>query len=176
MMGFCSRFLRRSASTEWRYIMKRLMSVVLVLVMILNSVVPAMAYNIESRWNGVQPFFSYMVQAEGGQPSENLESGFVEMPDYFIASSQTYGSVIKSYLAPNGTDGYIRIEAIGEKVYVEEYSKDFVISSMKEIEMELDEFGGCFVGEKYNFLVFGQGNPEDSDEVEVLRVVKYDKN
>lgn len=156
--------------------MKRLMSVVLVLVMILNSAVPAMAYNIESRWNGVQPFFSYMVQAEGGQPSENLESGFVEMPDYFIASSPTYGSVIKSYLAPNGTDGYIRIEAIGEKVYVEEYSKDFAISSMKEIEMELDEFGGCFVGEKYNFLVFGQENPEDSDEVEVLRVVKYDKN
>ena len=110
MMGFCSRFLRRRASTEWRYIMKRLMSVVLVLVMILNSAVPAMAYNIESRWNGVQPFFSYMVQAEGGQPSENLESGFVEMPDYFIASSPTYGSVIKSYLAPNGTDGYIRME------------------------------------------------------------------
>ena len=46
----------------------------------------------------------------------------------------------------------------------------------KTIDAELPLFGGYFCGENYNFLVFGQYNSEETDELEVLRVVKYDKN
>lgn len=42
--------------------------------------------------------------------------------------------------------------------------------------MELPLFGGYFSGSQYNFLMFGRENPEESDDVEVLRVVRYDKN
>ena len=37
-------------------------------------------------------------------------------------------------------------------------------------------FGGFFSGKSHNYLVFGQQNPKESDSVEVIRIVKYDKN
>ena len=37
-------------------------------------------------------------------------------------------------------------------------------------------WGGFFAGEKYNFFIFGQENPSQNNDTEVIRVVKYSKD
>ncbi|MCR5041537.1 MAG: dockerin type I repeat-containing protein [Clostridia bacterium] len=42
-------------------------------------------------------------------------------------------------------------------------------------EEELSYFGGFYCGKNYNFIVWGQANKRERSDIEVLRVVKYDK-
>ena len=85
------------------------------------------------------------------------------------------GSLMSSYLVE--ADGNLmRVEYVGGKgVYAEIFNEDFTFVSRKYIKMELPKFGGFFEGKDYYFLVFGQRNPEESNDVEVMRVVKYYK-
>ncbi len=86
-----------------------------------------------------------------------------------------WASPITSYIYDNGT-GFTRVECVNKQVIVEEYSDDFQLLNSRTLEMELPLWGGFFAGEKYNFLFFGQENMEESDQVEVIRVVKYSKD
>lgn len=79
---------------------------------------------------------------------------------------------IGSYLFPNGKGGLTRVEGMT----VEEYSSSFQLLSSREIPMELSTYGGFFAGSEYNFFFFGQNNAAESDNVEVMRVVKYSKD
>ncbi len=62
-----------------------------------------------------------------------------------------------------------------ESILAEYYNKSFRRTSKKKIPMELSKYGGFYAGKDAYFLVFGQDNPKDNDDVEVLRVVKYNK-
>ena len=78
-------------------------------------------------------------------------------------------------------DGYlIQIEdgSLKDKrhLMVRTYSPEFQFLSERELEIELQEIGGVFFGQDYNFLVFGQDNWQERSDVEVLRVVKYSKS
>lgn len=85
------------------------------------------------------------------------------------------GVVMNSYLLKTN-DTFMRVEHVGGKgVYAETYTSDRTLRSRKYIKMELPKFGGFYEGEKYYFLVFGQENPNEDNETEVMRVVKYDK-
>lgn len=95
---------------------------------------------------------------------------------------QNYGSfegiVMHSYLLKTG-DNFMRVEHVGGKgVYVETYApssgSELTLRSRKYIKMELPKFGGFYAGSKYYFLVFGQENPNEDDQTEVIRIVKYD--
>ena len=63
-----------------------------------------------------------------------------------------------------------------EQVVVETYDASFQLQDTVTLEPELPLWGGFFAGEDYNFLIFGQENPSESDSTEVIRVVKYDKD
>jgi len=89
-------------------------------------------------------------------------------------SYTVWSKPVKSYLYDNGA-GLTRVEYINGKVVAEDYSPDFQLLSSQSIDPELPLFGGFFAGETYNFLIFGQGNPQQDDNKEVIRVVKYDK-
>lgn len=78
------------------------------------------------------------------------------------------------YANPNG--GVTRVEKIGDEIVVEDYSASFALLSQRKLPMELPFWGAFFSGYMFNFLVFGQSNPNESDSVEVIRVVKYDKD
>ncbi len=67
----------------------------------------------------------------------------------------------------DGTNGYLSIE---------KYDHNYNLLSKKTIQYELPLYGGFYSTEKYNFAVFGQDNPNDDDNVEVIRIVKYDKD
>ena len=87
----------------------------------------------------------------------------------------TWSRPVTSYLyGHNG--GLTRVEYTGGQIVVEDYDSSFALQSSRTVPMELSIWGGFFAGEDYNFLIFGQSNPSESDSAEVIRVVKYDKD
>lgn len=87
-----------------------------------------------------------------------------------------WADTIKSYLFSSG-GGLTRVEYLGDqKIIVEDYSASFQLQSSRTIPFELSRWGGFFAGQSCNFFIFGQDNPGESDGVEVIRVVKYDKS
>lgn len=115
---------------------------------------------------GITALADGVTATTGGASSTNLHKH-----EYVWYSA----TVPNSFLYENGS-GYVRVEAISSNVVVENYSSAFALQSSKTIANELPIFGGFYNGANYNYLVYGQQNAEDSDEVEVMRVVKYDKN
>ena len=88
----------------------------------------------------------------------------------------TWSRPVTSYLYENETGGLTRVEYLNGSVIVEDYSSSFALQNSRTIPVELSIWGGFFAGEDYNFLVFGQENPSESDSTEVIRVVKYSKD
>lgn len=84
-------------------------------------------------------------------------------------------STITTYLINNNDQTKSVIEA-KDKVSIETYDEQHHLIENKSIEYELPIFGGFYSGEKYNYMAFGQGNSEENDNKEVIRVVRYDKN
>ena len=63
---------------------------------------------------------------------------------------------------------------VSDKVTVQTYSKDYQVVSTKELALELPLFGTFYSNEKYHYIAYGQENKEESNEKEVIRIVKYD--
>lgn len=87
-----------------------------------------------------------------------------------------WSDTVKSYLYENPMGGLTRVECIGGQVIAEDYDSAFHITSSRNIPMELPIWGGFFAGQNYNFLIFGQNNPAQDNNMEVVRVVKYSKD
>ena len=90
-----------------------------------------------------------------------------------------YSDIVYSYLTEldNGDFAAVSYDYDDNKVIIIRYnSKLSKYLDMQTVKAELPIFGGYFSGEKYNYLVFGQNNFDESDSVEVMRVVKYDKS
>lgn len=88
-----------------------------------------------------------------------------------------WSSTVNSYLTKNEDGTLTRGEHIRNKGFViEHYSADFQLLDSQTISDELKLFGGYYSGSDYNFLVYGQSNPDNDDSVEIMRVVKYSKN
>ena len=104
-------------------------------------------------------------------PTENAVPGYNEHRQNY----NTWSSVVDSYVyEENGM--FIRLEHIGGTILAEYYNSDFNPVKKLEIPMELGLFGGAYIGEKYNYLFFGDENREESNTAEVLRVVRYTKD
>lgn len=87
-----------------------------------------------------------------------------------------YGRVVTSYLSEVSDTQLMRTEWNGAAVQVDYLNLDGTVASSKTVPKELSLFGGFFAGTKNYYLVFGQNNTDESDSLEVLRVVKYNKS
>ncbi len=77
---------------------------------------------------------------------------------YAIESDTRFAGITKSYIE-QGVDGTItRVEAINGNIFVERYTEDYVYIDSKQLPFELPRFGGAYLSENYNFLVFFQDN------------------
>jgi hypothetical protein len=94
-----------------------------------------------------------------------------------VGNNYGYEGKMNSYLDVRDDGTISRIEAMGSSkgVLIENYDASFQLLSSKTLSYELPLFGGFYSSDKYYFLVFGDSNKDESDEKEVLRVVKYDK-
>ncbi len=85
-----------------------------------------------------------------------------------------YASVVNSYVYQNDNGTLIRAEYIsGTGLVVETYSSSYELQSSKTITNPLSLWGGLYFGEDHIYIVWGQGNANDCDDVEVMRVEKY---
>ena len=101
-----------------------------------------------------------------------LESDNAQVQNYY----GNWSKPIRSYLYAEG-EILTRVEPNNSSgVVVERYSQSGKLQWKKTLSMELPVWGGFYAGTDYNFLVFGQGNPKESDSAEVFRVVRYTKN
>ena len=87
-----------------------------------------------------------------------------------------WADTVKSYLYENQAAGVTRVEYINGKIVAEDYNNSFKLCASRIIPMELPIWGGFYAGENYNFIIFGQENPSEDDNKEVVRVVKYSKD
>ncbi|MBE5957281.1 MAG: hypothetical protein E7254_00250 [Lachnospiraceae bacterium] len=90
-----------------------------------------------------------------------------------------WSSTVKSYLVPQSDGKLMRVQ-YGDKisggVLVEYYDSSYNFKSKKIIPMELPVFGGFFETPSFYFLLTGQNNPNQSDDVKVYAITRYDKN
>ena len=92
--------------------------------------------------------------------------------DYYVISKP-----VESYLHELKNGEYEAVSYNDGKVSVISYNSDLSkYLGKKTINAELPLFGGYFSGEKYNYLVFGRTNYDESDDAEIMRVVKYNKS
>ncbi len=96
--------------------------------------------------------------------------------NYGWCNDYNWADTIKSYLYENPDGGVTRVEYIDGKIIVEDYDNYLYLRSNRTIPAELSLWGGFFAGEKYNFFIFGEKNPSQNSDAEVIRVVKYSKN
>ncbi len=131
---------------------KRLSSFILVLVLVLGMI-PAIT-------SGAQAYTTPVIGAAHSDRGNTLN----------VNSSSNYEIFMVDGYLIQMQDGSLKDD---RHLMVRTYSPDFQFLSEKELEIELQELGGVFFGQDYNFVVFGQDNWEERDDVEVLRVVKY---
>ncbi len=82
---------------------------------------------------------------------------------------------VTSYISKTAA-GFRLVWVNTDKISFMELSNDFRYISHTSVPRELSVFGGFFEGKDAYYIAFGQNNPEQDDNREVIRVVKYDKN
>ena len=86
-----------------------------------------------------------------------------------------YATPVYSYLTTAG-DQYMRVQGFSDRgdFSVVYYDKEFKTVSRKDISAELPIFGGFYDAGDYYYIVSGTNNPNESNDVEVFRITKYD--
>ena len=84
----------------------------------------------------------------------------------------TYGTKETSYLVET-SQGLMRVQARSSDVLVEYYNESGTLLSTKSVAMPLPIFGGFFAGADGYYVVYGQQNADESDELVVMKVVRY---
>lgn len=115
---------------------------------------------------GNQPLQDFRVKASKGTASSNCNA-----QDYTMWSDP-----VKSYLYEDEAGCLTRVEFMDGNLIHETYGMDGTWKEGGSIEDELPLAGGYYVSGGYSFVVYGQKNLEESDNVEVMRIVKYDQD
>ncbi len=115
---------------------------------------------------GEQPPQDFRVETSGGTASNNYNA-----QNYDIRSNP-----MKSYLFENQEGRLERAEFIDGKLVYETYGMDGTLKESGNIPDELPLVGGFYVSDMYRFVIYGQTNSEESDDMEVMRIVKYDQD
>lgn len=94
----------------------------------------------------------------------------------FSQSTARWAEHSTDFICDNG-DGTVNVVwEDSDNVRVDTYSGDWKLLKTKVIPQELPIFGGVYFGERYNYIAFGQKNPGEDNKLEVIRLVKYDKD
>ena len=88
----------------------------------------------------------------------------------------TNDQVSDSYLFNNGDGTFTRLENMGDIILIEKYNASYRLVYQGTVGFELSIFGGFYAGQNYNYLIFGQQNPTQNNQLECIRIVKYSKN
>lgn len=91
-----------------------------------------------------------------------------------------YSSTIKSYLTVTNDGNLMKLQALSDgRIIIEYYTPSYKLLPEKNVELHdglLPIFGGFYETDDFYFVVSGQKNESENDDVEVFRITKYDKN
>ena len=103
-----------------------------------------------------------------------------ESSNYKAFELYNFSDVIRSHLYEEKNGGVVRVEVTDRQgwsnntpILVEYYDEEYNYLYTIGIEQELPLYGGYYNDGENHYLIFGQSNPDESDEKEVLRIVKY---
>ena len=111
------------------------------------------------------------------EPGANTPCDYLSGENENCQSLGRWADTIDSYLVKTD-NGYMRVQS-GDDIkgfVVEYYDNAFNRTKKKNIDTELPIWGGFFEHNDRYYIVTGQSNPNDSDQVEVYRVTQFDKN
>lgn len=123
---------------------------------------------------GRKPDDSYIHRSTGGKKSQTMSSN-----DY---SKEAWGEgwhahPSNNFLEENEDGTFLRISFFDDEgVFLETYDADFNFVSSRQLTKGIWTARGYFKGKDARYIVYKQNNYEQSDEKEVVRVVKYDDN
>ena len=142
--------------------MKKTLSMILTLAMILTLI------------NG---YHSKVVKAAVKTQCTTYNGNNIGAQDYTGKQSNYYPGPMKSYLVAQKDGTFMRVQYGSqiEGLLVEYYDKDYNITDTKMIQQELPIFGGFYATDSNYYVVTGQKNTEENNNVEVYRITKYDK-
>lgn len=125
--------------------------------------------------------FSFFVYQEPLEVKASDENGYLkeinlgeEFKDFSNIENGTYpfGTINNTFL--NKTDNGYQVVLANDKIYIMEYDNNWNKLSEKVMDYTLPKFGGYYYGREYNYFVWAK--TPDSEESEVYRIVKYDRN
>lgn len=136
--------------------MKRKVSIILVLTSLLLLIL--------TTTSNAKPYF-YELEGE--------KTNNVSMQDYKI-----YTETTKSYLYENEDTTISRVEYLPKenKILIETYDSTYELRKTKKLICSLPIFGGFYSGTKYNFIILGQLNLSENNDIPVFRIEKYSKD
>lgn len=117
-----------------------------------------------------------------GQPEDDR----LKMPSCLVNTTPSYLYAPNAWGIYDSGDGTVTVvDASSNQNFYEDawayspvevsvYDKDFHRLSTTTLPQELPLFGGFLHGEKYNYIAYGQENPDEDDGLETVRIVKYD--
>ena len=125
--------------------------------------------------------FSFIVQAANSADNNllNEQKSFLLDTEGETSSNvrnNNYNQSINSYLFETSDKCFNRVEYNKDHVIIEKISQAGTITSRKTITPELPKWGGFYAGANNYYMVWGQNNLEESNNAEVMRVVKYSKD
>lgn len=133
--------------------MKRLVSFVLVLFMLVSSV-------------------PLSVSAAGANYCTGLTGTNKSFQDY---SQYNYATPITSYMSVCASGELMAVRALTSGVEVAYYNSQYKLTKSLTVKKELPLFGGFYETENNYFILTGQENPNQNNSAEVIRVTKYTK-
>ncbi|MBT2292774.1 hypothetical protein J7E73_27310 [Paenibacillus albidus] len=104
-----------------------------------------------------------------------VKTAFAAKDNKASSSFPRWKSPVTSYLVHNADQTTSVIEA-NQELTIETYNAQYELVNSHKLALELPLFGGFYSGEKYNYVAYGQENPEQNDAKEVIRIVRYDKS
>lgn len=142
------------------------------------------ASGVVGLWSGASTQGIYRATVNGGAEDDKLKMINAKVnttPNYLNAppSCNLYDSgngtvtVVDASFNSIWSDDYLNYGPVEVSVYD---AADFSRVSTLTLPEELPMFGAFLHGERYNYIVYGQENPDEDDDLEVLRVVKYDSD
>ncbi|GGF90582.1 hypothetical protein GCM10010912_39650 [Paenibacillus albidus] len=104
-----------------------------------------------------------------------VKTAFAAKDNKESSSFPRWKSPVTSYLVHN-TDQTTSVIEANQELTIETYNAQYELVNSHKLALELPLFGGFYSGEKYNYVAYGQENPEQNDAKEVIRIVRYDKS
>ena len=91
-----------------------------------------------------------------------------------------WGQTVSSFLCVDPLGRLVRFQNNSTEdecdYLVQYYDNNYNLTEGFLVDMELPLFGGFYSTNNYYFIVTGQENPDEDDNVEVFRITQYDKN